>query len=316
MKVNVYNDIDSVAPLRYPIVSIGFFDGVHLGHKYLLKQLVEVSEKRKVDHLLISMWPHPKEITQNLELENFLLNTLDEKIDLFSKTGIKHLLILDFTENIAEFSSEDFIRKILLDKLNAAAILLGFNNSFGKPTKTKLEDIASKYSIELIKSEPCCKQFTDVKISSSAIRDMLINGKIEDANHLLGYNYSWSGKVTDGYKIGRSLGFPTANLETLNINKLLPGIGVYLVYAIIDGKRFEALLNIGYRPTFDGDKKSIELHIIDFSKNIYKLNLNVEFVKRLREEKRFKNVGELKNQLQQDLHKAREFFSKNRKLLN
>jgi riboflavin kinase / FMN adenylyltransferase len=312
MKVNVYNDIDSVKRLKSPIVSVGFFDGVHLGHKYMLQQLIDVAHDKAIDHLLISMWPHPKEITQNRDLKGFLLNTLNEKIDLFSRNGIKHLLILDFNQDIAGLSSEDFIKRLLIDKLNASAILLGFNNSFGKQAKTevKLEDIAAKYSIELIKSEPCCKQFTNVKISSSAIRALILKGKIEEANQLLGYNYSWSGSVTDGYKIGRSLGFPTANLQSLDVNKLLPTTGVYLVNAIIENNKFEGLLNIGYRPTFDSYKKSVELHIIDFNKDIYNVILKLEFVKRLRDEKRFSNIEELKAQLQSDLISAKEFFYK------
>jgi riboflavin kinase/FMN adenylyltransferase len=316
MKINVYRDIESVKKINSPIVSIGFFDGVHLGHKYLLKQLTEVSKKKGVDHLLISMWPHPRAIVQNIQTDNFLLNTLNEKIELFRNNNIKNLLILDFNKELAGISSEDFIKKILLDRLNASAILLGFNNSFGKQssTTTQLGNIASKYPIELIKSEPCCKQFTDVEISSSAIRDLLLKGKVEEANQLLGYSYTWSGNVKNGYKVGRSLGFPTANLEALDINKIIPDTGVYLVYAHIGNKKMKGLLNIGYRPTFNRETKSVELHIIDFNQDIYDIDIKLEFVKYLRNEKLFDNVEALKKQLNKDLIEAVDFFSKKRGL--
>lgn len=303
--MRVYKNIASATQLTSPVVSIGFFDGVHKGHRFLLNKLISEAQNRNSDHLLISMCPHPLSVAGDKKLENFMLNTQIEKLQHFEKLGIQHLLILDFTKYMAGVSSENFVKNVLKSDLGVSALLMGFNNSFGKKDSTAdFQQIANSNNIELIRANA----YSDIKISSSIIRELIINGKVSEASKYLGYYYSWTGIVVDGYKIGRTLGFPTANLETENNEKVLPIDGVYLAHAVIGEEKYHALVNIGNRPTFNGDKKSVELHILDFNKDIYNQKCRVEFVDKLRNEKHFPNADELKNQLKKDLAFAKKFF--------
>ena len=308
--LKTYSTIESAGNLQTPVVSIGFFDGVHRGHQYLLKQLIDEATKRNCDHLLISMWPHPSAVTGNHSLNNFLLSTLEEKTNRFESTGIKNLLLLDFSTELAGLSSEIFVKNVLKKKLSVSALLMGFNNTFGNKTSSSsdFEVICNSNNIELLKAKPCCTDQSDIKVSSSSIRQLIRNGNFSEGNSWLGYNYFWKGTVSDGYKIGRTLGFPTANLVANNREKVLPSDGVYLIYAKIENQSFPALLNIGNRPTFNGSERSIEVHILNFNKDIYKMDCEIEFIEKIRNEKRFETVDALKLQLSKDLEYAERYF--------
>jgi riboflavin kinase/FMN adenylyltransferase len=308
--LKTYSTIELAGNLQTPVVSIGFFDGVHRGHQYLLKQLIDEAKKRNCDHLLISMWPHPSAITGNHSLNNFLLSTLDEKINRFELAGIKNLLLLDFSADMAGLSSEKFVQDVLKNKLSVSALLMGFNNTFGNKltSPSNFEAICNLNNIEFLKAEPCCADQSDIKVSSSSIRQLIRCGNLTESNRWLGYNYSWKGKVVDGYKIGRTLGFPTANLVAKSDQKILPNDGVYLIYAKIEDQSFPAVLNIGNRPTFNGHTRSIEVHVLNFNKDIYQVDCEIEFIEKIRNEKRFETVDALKLQLNKDVEYAERYF--------
>lgn len=296
--------------LHNPVVSVGFFDGVHKGHRNLLAELISVAKSKSVDHLVISMWPHPATIIKNNTPDNFFISTLDEKIDLIRLAGIQNMLVLDFNETLLHMTAEDFIGKIIVENLNASAILMGYNNSLGKGASTRLEveAIAGRYSLQVIGAERL--HDSNHSISSTTIRNFLLSGRLGDANALLGYNYSFEGVVIGGYKIGRVLGYKTANIKPCFSEKIIPGNGVYIVEILIADESHQAILNIGNRPTFEGATRSIEAHIINFDRDIYGDIVTLRFFDKIRDEKKFNSTNALKIQIAKDKQIALDFFNR------
>ena len=275
------------------MVSIGFFDGVHKGHVYLLKQLMNEANSKNQEELVITLWPHPaKYFGKNISL----LNTLNEKIVLLEGLGIKNVLILDFNEELASLSANMFVENILKEKLSCSSIIMGYNNHFGNKNSTSKPE--SEFAIPVKRLQKFeFEEFTN--INSSQIRECITQGDLEKANKMLGYNYKLSGNIISGYQIGRKLGFPTANLQ-LDVSKLIPKAGVYEVDVSFENASFKGMLNIGTRPTLQGEKQTIEVHILDFEKDIYGKTLILKFRKRLRDERKFDSIKDLKAQLEYD----------------
>ncbi|NLA24000.1 MAG: bifunctional riboflavin kinase/FAD synthetase [Bacteroidales bacterium] len=294
--------------LNKPIVSIGFFDGVHKGHKQLLNQLTSLADENKTDHLLISLWPHPSLVIGNSAKKRFLLNSLEEKAEQLEKNGIKHFLVLEFNEDLMRVSAADFIKLYLKEKLDASAILLGFNNSFGYGGASfqEIQKCSIKQNIKLVRAEEF--KFESVDISSSAIRNFVENGELEIAADLLGYNYTLDGIVVSGFKIGRSLGFKTANIKPCFDEKILPGMGVYAVSIKHKLKQYKGMMSVGTRPTFDGKDLSLETHIFNFEEEIYGDIISIEFFKKIRNEKKFPDVESLKQQIENDKKICLQYF--------
>ena len=289
----------------FNIATIGSFDGIHIGHKKILQTLTKIAKKNNGKSILITFWPHPRYVLKkNNDFK--LLTSLDEKIKLFEKNKIDILYIVDFSLKFSKVSANKFIENILLEKLKINCLLIGYNNNFGRNREGNiryLEENKKKFDIDII-SIP--KQSVDkISISSTKIREYLNNGKINSANRLLGRKYSLIGQIVKGIGIGRKINFPTANIEIDEPKKLLPKSGVYAVEVILNRKIYLGMLNIGYNPTIKNEKKSIEVNIFEFSEDIYNNKISINFIRRIRNEKKFKNLNELKKQLIKDKKKVK-----------
>ncbi len=303
--MKIYNQINEDIP-KHCTVTVGFFDGVHLGHIFLINELIKTGKKYDCPTLVITMWPHPQTVIYDKRIK--LINDPDEKTELIRKTGADGLLILDFSQELAGLSPKKFIEYVLVNKLNAKILLKGFNNSFGNINKQN--EVTGNGRIKIIRAGKF--EFGKHKnINSTLIRNYLSNGKVEQANELLGYNYTIKGKVSSGHKVGRTLGFPTGNVSDINPVKLIPQTGVYVIKAKIEKSYFPAMLNIGYRPSFGSNKKTLEFHIINFKKSIYNQNVELVFYKKIRDEIKFENIDMLIEQLKKDKMITESYFREN-----
>ena len=303
MKIIKSNTI-KIPKSNFNITTIGSFDGIHLGHKKILQTITKTAKKNNGKSILITFWPHPRYILKkNNDFK--LLTSLDEKIKIFEENKIDILYVIDFSLKFSKVSAYNFVKNILLDELKTNCILIGYNNNFGKNREGNIKYLEQNKNIFNIDIISIPKQSVDkISISSTKIRKNLINGKIQSANQLLGRKYSINGKVVRGNGIGRKINFPTANIEINEPKKLLPKNGVYAVKVILNKKTYLGMLNIGYKPTIENKKKTIEVNIFKFSKDIYNNKISIDFIKRIRNEKKFKNLNELKKQLIIDKKKA------------
>jgi riboflavin kinase / FMN adenylyltransferase len=291
--------------VQKPVITTGAFDGVHKGHIEILNRLNAVADSLQGESVVVTFWPHPRLILKQNDNSNFhLLNTLDEKLSLLEKTGVQHVVVVPFTEEFSKLTSGDFVEKILVNQLNVKHYVIGFNHHFGKDREGNFDRMISfaehmgftleKLEAQIIENE---------KVSSTLIRSNLTEGNVSVANKYLGYDYMLTGKILEGKRIGRTIGFPTANVKVNHDFKLIPKVGVYAVEVELEGGiRCPGMLNIGYRPTVttSPDTLSIEVHIIGFSGDIYHQNLTLYFKHRIRDEVKFAGLDLLKQQLNND----------------
>ena len=290
-------DYNSTKP---SVITIGTFDGVHIGHKKIINQLTSISSKNNLISILLSFFPHPKMVLQN-DNELKLINTIQEKEGLLNSLNLDYLIIKEFTKEFSRLSALEFVRDILVNKLNAKHIIIGYDHHFGRNRTANIEQLKEFGELYDFKvTEILAQDIDDIAISSTKIRKALINGEIRLANKFLGYNFFFSGDVIHGNNIGKTISFPTANIKIDAPYKLVPKNGVYIVKTIIDNQITFGMMNIGYNPTFNGKQKSIEIHFINFNKNIYHKNLTIEMISRIRNEIKFNTVEDLKKQLEQD----------------
>ena len=290
-------DYNSTKP---SVITIGTFDGVHIGHKKIINQLTSISSKNNLISILLSFFPHPKMVLQN-DKELKLINTIQEKEGLLNSLNLDYLIIKEFTKEFSRLSALEFVRDILVNKLNAKHIIIGYDHHFGRNRTANIEQLKEFGELYDFKvTEILAQDIDDIAISSTKIRKALINGEIRLANKFLGYNFFFSGDVVHGNNIGKTISFPTANIKIDTPYKLVPKNGVYIVKTIIDNQITFGMMNIGYNPTFNGKQKSIEIHFINFNKNIYHKNLTIEMISRIRNEIKFNTVENLKKQLEQD----------------
>ncbi len=299
--LNIYTNINEIIP-KNCVASIGFFDGVHKGHEYIVNELQKKAKERGVEELLISLWPHPS-ILFNRPIK--LLSTYEEKIKLFKLINVKNLLFLDFNHEIASLSKYDFTKNILQDKLGISELIMGYNNSIGK----KDSNHNDSRKIDLPFSRLKKIQIAGKDVNSSIIRTLISEGKVEESELMLGYPYEITGKIISGYKIGRRIGFPTGNLGKIDEYKLIPDNGVYIAEVFVNNKWLPAMLNIGTRPSFDGKEQSIEFNILNFNSDLYDKTISVRFRKRIRAEIKFDNIDKLVEQLNNDREETIKFFS-------
>lgn len=281
--------------------TIGFFDGVHLGHRFVIDQLKTFAKNNKTSSLIITFGVHPRKTIQS-EYQPKLLTTLPEKLRLLETTGVEACTVLDFTPEMAKMSAYNFMKRMLKEQYNVSTLLIGYDHRFGHNRQDTFSDYVEygkTLGVEVVQLE-CFSNGTE-HISSSQIRKALQNGQIEEANKMLGYPYFFEGKVVDGFKVGRKIGFPTANLQLEDNNKLLPSSGVYAVKVSVNGEIYPGMMNIGKRPTLNnGEQTSVEVHIIDFDKDLYNQRIEVQFISKIRNEKKFESIGELIAQLEKD----------------
>lgn len=294
-----------------PILSIGMFDGVHKGHQALLKELVQEAEREKTCSMVISFDKHPRQVVSDNENEVKILQTDSERIEKLSDSGVDYLVILHFTKEIAKLEASEFLDRVI-ENINPKTLLLGYDNRFGRKGSLQFDEILAKgeYKNIKIRRTQDCVWHKEIEISSTQIRKALEKGEVNLANQMLGYAYTIEGKVINGYKIGRTLGFPTANIQLTN-NKLLPQDGVYAVECQIDDKTYKGVLSIGERVTFNIEGKSIELHIFFFDSEIYFKEIKIQIKDFLREQQKFSSKEELIEQITKDCENAKNILYNN-----
>lgn len=306
--MKVMYGVGQVKPvLRNTVAAIGIFDGVHKGHQALIRKMVASARRRKSPAVVITFFPHPVEVLHHQKIQ--YLVSLSQRIELIKALGVDFVLVIKFTTRFARLKPEEFIRKYLVKRLGVKEVFVGDDFRFGENRSGDIglfEDMGVKYGFHVRHINPIKKSAG--KISSSQLRDLIARGQLRSAASMLGRNITVQGKVVHGARRGRSLGFPTANIKIES--GILPARGVYVVRVLLNGQTWRAVSNIGFRPSFDKDYSQMhcEVHILDFQKNIYAKNLTVEFLKKIRDEKKFPSLERLVYQIQSDVNAARKFF--------
>ncbi|MDD3003670.1 bifunctional riboflavin kinase/FAD synthetase [Flavobacterium sp.] len=308
--MNIYHSIHQFTTSKKTIITLGTFDGVHLGHKKIIERLLQSSSANE-ESLVLTFFPHPRMVLQE-ESDIKLLNTIEERSQLLEKAGLQNLIIHPFDQAFSRLTAEEFVKNILVEIFNIKKIIIGHDHRFGRNRTANIDDLivfGREYGFEV--EQISAQEIDEVSISSTKIRNALHDGKILLANEYLGYHYFFSGTVVHGKKLGRTIGFPTANLEIEENYKLIPAYGVYAVDCVVENQTLKGMLNIGIKPTFEGETASVEVHLFDFNADLYGKKIKVALRKHIREEQKFSSVEDLKAQLKKDELFARDFFESN-----
>lgn len=308
--MKIFHSLDNLPAFKNLVLTQGTFDGVHLGHKKVLQQVVQEARARNGESMLLTFYPHPRLVIYPDDNSLRMLSSLKEKEELIAETGIDYMLVLPFTSEISNLSPLEFVKTVLVNRLAVNTMIVGYDHRFGKNREgsfTNLMEMGEMFNFSV--HEIPASEIEEIAISSTRIRKALLNGELSLANELLGRPYSLTGKVIHGDKRGREIGFPTANIMPDDQHKLIPCSGVYAIHCTIGVDKFQGVANVGHNPTFPGKGFSIEAHLFDFSDNIYELATRLEFNHYLRPEQKFNNVEELKNKIKQDVENARSFFA-------
>jgi len=293
------------------IVTIGTFDGIHIGHQKILKDLIKMAKKEGKKSVLLTFFPHPRMVLQK-DNKILLLNTIEEKSGLLEKMGLDYLIIHPFSKEFSRLTALDFVRDILVNKLNTSRLIIGYDHHFGKNREGNIHQL-KEYSLlyDFKVEEIPAQDIDDVSVSSTKIRTALKEGNLKTANNYLGYHYMLNGTVVSGKKLGGTIGFPTANLEIKEPYKLIPKTGVYIIKTHINTVLYTGIMNIGFNPTVLGKHQTIEAHLFDFNEDLYGKEIMIEFIYFLREEHKFKSIEELVVQLNIDKENAISYLSNN-----
>lgn len=294
---------------RGSVITIGTFDGVHIGHTEILKRVITTAKKEDLDSILLTFFPHPRMVLQK-ESEIKLINSLPEKKQLLAQLGLQHLVIHPFTKDFSRLTALEYVRDILVNQLNAKKIIIGYDHRFGRNRTADIHDLkefGKTYNFEI--EEISAQELDQVAVSSTKIRKALQHGNITTANTYLGYNYTITGTIVTGKKIGRTINYPTANLQPSQDYKLIPKNGVYIVKGIIDGLMYYGITNIGTNPTVKGTKQTIETYFLDFDQDLYNKTIQLSFITHIRDEATFNSIEALKSAIQQDEQFARNYIT-------
>ena len=305
--LNIYHSIHEFTTTKKTVFTLGTFDGVHVGHTKIIERLLNASSEDE-QSLVLTFFPHPRMVLQK-ESDIRLLNTIEERTALLQKAGLQNLIIHPFDQAFSRLTAEEFVKNILVDIFNIKKIIIGHDHRFGRNRTANIDDLilyGKEYGFEV--EQISAQEIDEVSISSTKIRKALTAGKIALANEYLGYNYSFSGTVVHGKKLGRTIGFPTANLKIEESYKLIPANGVYAVKCKVGNQDVNGMLNIGTNPTVEGQGISIEVNLFEFDSDIYGEKITVEMIKRIRDEHKFASVDELKAQLSKDQNFALQIF--------
>jgi riboflavin kinase/FMN adenylyltransferase len=298
--LKLFHSINDFQSTKKTILTLGTFDGVHIGHKKILERITENTENGKYESLVLTFFPHPRMVLQE-KSEIRLLNTIGEKIKLLEATGIENLVVHPFNESFSRLTAEEFVRTILVEKFQIQKIIIGHDHRFGRNRTANIDDLIAfgiEYGFEV--EQISAEEIQDVSVSSTKIRKALNEGNMALANEYLGYNYFLNGTIVKGKQLGRTIGFPTANINIEEDYKLIPKIGVYVVKATINNESLFGMMNIGFNPTVNGEKQTIEVHLFNFDKDIYDQNIEVSLLHYIRDEQKFSSIDALKAQLHQD----------------
>lgn len=299
--MKVYHHLDEFEPVKNAVVTIGTFDGVHLGHRKIIKRINELADEIGGETVILTFFPHPRMILHPGDQGLKLITTIEEKANLLEELGVDHLIITPFSRDFSNQSAEEYILDILVKKIGIKKIVIGYDHRFGKDRKgglTDLQRLSAEYDYEVIEIPE--QDIHDVAVSSTRIREALLDAKIELANEFLGYSFYITGKVIKGDQIGRQLGYPTANLLVEEKYKLIPGDGIFAVKVHVNGIHYKGMAYIGHRPTINGMTRNIEVNIFDFDKDIYNAEIRMEFLNFVRGDIKFSSLDELVVQLGKD----------------
>lgn len=308
--MKVYYGVDEFPHLKGVVLTMGTFDGVHYGHRKILKRLLESAKVNNGHAVVMTFHPHPRAVLFPEQTDLRLLSTVTEKIELLASLGIEHLIVQPFTLDFSKLSHREFVEHHLIGKINIRRMVVGYDHQFGHKRQGNFDELlklSAEFGFDVEKIPE--QDIEDVVVSSTKIRNALSIGDIKLANQFLSYNYSLSGEVVKGNQVGRTLGYPTANIYLSENNKLIPGDGVYSAYAYVDSVQYKSVISIGNRPTFNDSKKSIEVHILDFNQDIYNQNLKIEFIDFVRAQRKFDQVEGLIQQIMADIEVATEHLS-------
>lgn len=308
--MKIYQGIESFVPAKPAIVTVGTFDGVHAGHMEIFQKMKEEAKTLGCETVVITFHPHPRLVIHPDSKNLRFINTQSRKYDLIAGAGIDHLIIIPFTREFSNLSSADFVKRYLVDKVGTRKLIVGYDHHFGKDRLGGYNDLKGLGTIHGFEVEEIqVKMIDGMAVSSTKIRNALVAGDVKLANLLLGYDYSITGKVVHGNRIGHTIGFPTANIKVQDEYKLISAVGVYACKVEWDGKRFKGMGNIGYRPTIDQGDLTIEVHIFDFDEEIYGEIITIFFIDRIRDEVRFESLTALRQQLVHDRARTLEILS-------
>lgn len=306
--LKIVHSIASFVTKKPTVVTIGTFDGVHLGHQKIVNQVTEAAKINDCESLVLTFFPHPRMVLQE-GTEMKQLNTIEEKTALLDQLGVDYLVIHPFDKTFSRMTAEEFVKDVLVDTFQLKKIIIGYDHRFGRNRTADINDLiafGATYGFEV--AQISAEELNDVSISSTKIRTALNEGNVDLANDYLGYAYSLTGEVVQGQQLGRTIGFPTANIFVKEDYKLIPLNGVYVVYSEINEKKVYGMMNIGTRPTVAGTQQTIEVHFLDFNENLYGKTISVSFLKRLRNEQKFPSLEALKAQLFSDRSETEQFI--------
>ena len=312
--MKTYSSIFNFHSTKKTILTLGTFDGVHLGHQAIIQKLKNATANSVYESVVLTFFPHPRMVLKQDDSIK-LINTLDEKAVVLVKFGIDTLIIHPFDETFSKLSAEEFVQKILVEQLNIQKIIVGYDHRFGSNRSANYDDLVAfgkKYHFEV--EQISAKEIDDISVSSTKIRTALLDGDIAKANQYLGYLFSFSGQVVNGKKNGRAINFPTANLQIKDFYKLIPKSGVYIVSSTIDSVMVFGMMNIGTNPTFGKNEQTIEVHFFNFSEDIYNRDLTVSIIAFIRDEQKFESLNALKAQLEKDRAFSINYLTKHNKV--
>jgi riboflavin kinase/FMN adenylyltransferase len=310
LTLKIYQSLNEFKPTKKTIVTLGTFDGVHLGHNLILDKICKTAKQENLESVLLTFFPHPRLIVSN-DSEIKMLNTMAEKAMLLEQKGIQNFIIHPFDKLFSELSPREFVKQVLIKQLNIQKIIIGYDHKFGKNRAADFNDLIAfgkEFGFEV--EEISAKQVNEVSVSSTKIRNSLLEGNISLANAYLGYPYMLSGIVVKGNQLGRTIGFPTANIEISENYKLIPKNGVYIVTAIVNNQTIFGMMNIGIKPTLGDNVPTIEVHLLNFSEDIYNQKIQVNVIERHRDEQKFESFEALKSQLEIDKTNTVDYFIK------
>jgi riboflavin kinase/FMN adenylyltransferase len=310
--MQVYYDINHLPQFQNAIVTIGTFDGVHIGHRQIIAQLKQEAENTGGETVIVTFHPHPRAVVNEGKKAVPVLTTLNEKIFLLEKYGIEHLIVIPFDELFSNQTAEEYIQDFLYARLHPHTVIIGFDHRFGKGRTGNYRLLEEKGKALGFEVQEISEQLlNEIKISSTHIREALLHKELDKANDLLGYHYFFEGVVVNGNRLGRTLGYPTANIEVQDAGKLIPADGIYIVEILLENERLQGMMSIGFRPVVQGTHRTIEVNIFNFDRDIYGQTLKIIVKKFVREEQNFSGLPALVEQLAIDKKISLEFFKNN-----
>ncbi len=309
----IHKDISNLTPIKNPIVTVGTFDGVHIGHQKIINRLNEIAAQTSGESVLLTFHPHPRMVLFPDDDSLKLINTIDEKTALLESFGLDHVIYLPFGKEFSRLSPVEYVRDFLVNKINLHTIVIGYDHHFGRNRQGDIEllkELAPVYDFQV--EEILAQEISEIKVSSTKIRRAIVSGDFDTVHRFLGHTFTISGEVVYGYKIGRTINFPTANVALRGVHKIVPQNGVYIVQCKVQKEVVFGVMNIGTKPTIESTSNiSMEVHLLDFDAEIYGETIVVEFLQKIRNERKFDNLEALKKQIKMDVTQARIYLNKN-----